>query len=782
MRTALSIIILLVLIVFGTLRVSFADETGSVDFNRDIRPVLSRACFACHGQDEEKREAGLRLDHRDAALATLESDLVAIVPGHPDQSELFQRIATNDEDARMPPVDTGIELTADERETIRRWIEQGAEYADHWAFNPPVRWPVPNVQNSEWPANQIDGFILARLEQAGLKPSPRGNRYALIRRVSLDLRGLPPTPNEVEQFLADSSPNAYGKLVDRFLGNPAFGERWARMWLDLARYADSKGYGSDPLRKIWLYRDWVINAFNRNISYDQFTTEQIAGDLLPNPSIEQRIATAFHRNTMTNTEGGTDDEEFRTAAVKDRVDTTVQVWMGLTMGCAKCHSHKYDPITQHEYYRFYAYFNQTADADRNDEAPTLPVPNDDIALQIDRVDVEIAALTARFQSETPNRSLADEIKRLEKSKPKFPTVPVMQELPADEQRVTNLMIKGSFLNKGDAVDVGLPNAFHPADSGAPGTRLAVANWLTDENNPLTARVAMNRFWAQLFGAGLVPTEEDFGTQGEPPSHPRLLDWLATEFVRQQWNMKAMLRLMVTSETYCQTSRITPELLDADPRNRLLSRGARFRLEAEMVRDQAMALSGLLSRKMSGPSVFPPQPKGLWRAAFNGADRKWPTSEGADRYRRGLYTFWRRTVPFPSMETFDAPSREVCSMRRIRTNTPLQAFVTLNDPAYVEAAQSLARRIVREGRTSVEERAQYALQLCLIRPPSSQQINSVTALYASELEHYRSNTSAAEAMATEPFGPLPDGWDPHELAAWTVVANMLLNLDAVLMRG
>ncbi|HTU89898.1 MAG TPA: DUF1549 and DUF1553 domain-containing protein, partial [Gemmataceae bacterium] len=574
------------------------------------------------------------------------------------------------------------------------------------------------------------------------------------------------------------------------------GERWARLWLDLARYADSAGYGSDPLRpNIWRWRDWVIDAFNRNLPYDRFSTEQLAGDLLPQPALEQRIATAFHRNTMTNTEGGTDDEEFRVAAIKDRVDTTLQVWMGLTIGCAKCHSHKFDPITQQEYYRFYAFFNQTADNDQPDERPTLAAPTAEQQEQNRRIDGQIAALKKQLAAPSlaavralrrtpiPVESLAllGAIGKLEKSRPTVVKVPVMVELPPGKRRQTNLMIKGNFLNRGERVEPAVPAAFHSLPKEAAADRLGMARWLFSPDNPLTARVAVNRFWAALFGVGLVETEEDFGTQGEMPSHPELLDWLATEYVRIGWDTKEFLKLLLTSATYRQSAQTTPEKLAKDPRNRLLSRGPRFRLEAEMVRDQALALSGLLSRKMHGPSVYPPQPPGLWQAAFNG-QRTWATSKGEDRYRRGLYVFWRRTVPYPSMATFDATSRETCTVRRIRTNTPLQAFVTLNDPVYVECAQALARRIVKEGGTTTDERARFGLQLCLCRPPRTEQIQQVMELFQTEREHYRKDTKAALALATEPLGPLPAGMDAAELAAWTVVANVLLNLDAVMMKG
>jgi hypothetical protein len=585
---------------------------------------------------------------------------------------------------------------------------------------------------------------------------------------------------------------------------------------------------------MWRYRDWVIEAFNRNLPFDQFTMEQLAGDLLalrsslvalggptstPGGHQEQRtksqelspladsrvLATAFHRNTMTNTEGGTDDEEFRVAAVKDRVDTTMQVWMGLTFGCAKCHNHKYEPISQLDYYRFFAIFNQTADNDKPNEAPTIPAPTPDMILKNRQIDEQVSKLNGRMASPghavvaswvlqsplTPPPVIAVirvEIAKLEKSRPKPPNLPVMVELPPDKRRTTHLMIKGNFLDKGEKVEPELPAAmFSPPKPGPQGAglgRLELARWLVHPDNPLTARVAVNRFWAQLFGVGLVETEEDFGTQGELPSHPELLDWLALEYQRLGWDTKKLLKLMVMSGTYRQSSSAKTQAprpkADPDPRNRLLSRGPRFRLEAELVRDQALAVSGLLSRKIGGPSVYPPQPPGLWQAAFNG-ERTWATSAGEDRYRRGLYTFWRRTIPYPSMATFDAPSRETCSVRRIRTNTPLQAFVTLNDPVYVECAQALARRIMSNADTA-EARTRFALRLCLCRPPSEEQVKQVLALYETELAHYRQDPAAAAKLAADPLGPLPDGLDAAEAAAWTVVANVLLNLDAVLARG
>jgi hypothetical protein len=821
-----------------------AKSARPVDFNREVRPILSKNCFPCHGSDEAKRAKGLRLDLRESATKPLKSGETAVVPGDPDSSALVARITEEDDTIRMPPRKAGNRLTPAEVEVLTRWVQAGASYAEHWALVPPRAAGLPKVKDHAWPKNGIDFWILARLESEGLRPAPEADPYTLLRRVSLDLRGLPPSPKELDQFLGDKAPGAYERAVDRFLDDPAYGERWARMWLDLARYADSAGYGSDPLRTIWRYRDWVIDAFNRNLPYDRFTLEQIAGDLLPSANLDQKMATAFHRNTMTNTEGGTDDEEFRVAAIKDRVDTTMQVWMGLTMGCAKCHSHKYDPLTNEEYYKFYAIFDQTADTDQPDESPVIPAPTPEILEKIRQLDARIAELRrqldakakapalveaqskweaarttnpahAAARKDVPKEVLAildtppgkrtkeqskklrdhfvsvapelkplrDQVAALEKQKPEVPTLPVMVELPKEKRRVTKVLRKGNFLDPGAAVRPAVPAALHPLPAGTPQPldRLGLARWLVDRRNPLTARVAANRYWAQLFGTGIVETEEDFGTQGELPSHPELLDWLAVKYMDLSWDTKALLKLIVTSAAYRESSRATPELLARDPRNRLLARAPRVRLEAEMVRDQALELAGLLSRKVGGPSVFPPQPEGLWQAAFNG-QRTWATSAGTDKYRRALYTFWRRTIPYPSMATFDAPSREICAIKRVRTNTPLQAFVTLNDPVYVEAAQGLARRIVRDGGSDPESRARYGLRLCLCRPPHPEQVARLVRLYEQEKARFAQDRAAAVALATEPLGPLPAGMEPADLAAWTTIANVLLNLDGVLTKG
>jgi hypothetical protein len=804
-----------------------------VQFSRDVLPVLSANCFACHGPDEKTRKAGLRLDVAEVATRTLKSGSRAVVPGDPDNSELVARIFATDSE-RMPPAKSHKQLKESEKQLLKRWIAEGAEYQRHWAFVAPKRPKLPVPKTKGWARNPIDRFILARLEAAGLKPSPEADRYTLARRVSIDLTGLPPTPEAADRFVNDPSPDAYEKFVDEVLASPAYGERWAQVWLDLARYADSNGYATDNPRTIWKYRDWVIDAINRNLPFDQFTIEQIAGDLLPHPSEEQILATAFHRNTLTNDEGGTSREEFRCVAVVDRVNTTMQVWMGLTMGCAQCHDHKYDPFSQEEYFRMFALFNETEDADKADNSPlwisATPAQlklkaklESDIASlqkQLDQPRPELEEAQKRWEAEVKRDKLPKNIQNLlaveagkrkpaqqaELAKyyrasvaPEFKTTrdqlaearkqlkaipiittPIMRELPEGKKRTTRIHIRGNFLNQGKEVTPGVPALFPPLPKDQPPNRLALARWLVDPANPLTARVTVNRYWEQIFGVGLVETPDDFGIRGKLPTHPELLDWLATEFVAQHWDVKELLRLLVTSATYRQSSRVTPQLQERDPDNRLFARGPRFRSAAEMIRDQALFVSGLLSPKMHGPPVRPPQPKLSLTAAFGGAT-DWEESKGDDMHRRALYTLWRRVTPYPSMVTFDAPSRNVCIVSRPRTNTPLQALVTLNDPCYVEAAQALARRMLREGGASIEDRARYGFRLCLIRPPRGEELRRLVDLCERTRAEFAGNRKDAEAAATQPLGPLPAGIAPADAAAWTVVGNVLLNLDEMLAK-
>lgn len=757
--------------VIGAVRACVAAEP--VDFNRDVRSILAKNCFACHGPDEEAREAGLRLDSFVGATADLDGRR-ALVPQKPGESELVSRIESPDTDAVMPPPDSGHELTDEEKKLLRRWIEQGGEYNVHWSLTRPVKTDLPKVARKPWPKNAIDHFVLSRLESEGLEPSQTADRYRLIRRVYLDLTGLPPTPEEADAFASDLSGRAFEKVVDRLLGSEEYGEHWARMWLDLARYADTKGYEKDRHRDIWKYREWVVNALNQDMPFDQFTIEQLAGDLLPDAAKEQILATAFHRNTMTNDEGGTDNEEFRIAAVKDRVDTTIQVWMGLTMGCAKCHSHKYDPISQEDYYSFYAFFNQTEDADRHDDLPVLAIPTEEQSRQIAEAEAAIRMLKEQKKSE-PDESIGKKIKAQEKKlkdlRNAVTKTPVMKELAEGIRRENRIHRRGNFLDPGDLVEPAFLPLFSAQTDRLPKNRLGVARWLVHSENPLTARVMVNRVWARLFGVGLVETEEDFGTQGMMPSHPKLLDWLAVEFQQSGWSIKKLLRTIVLSATYQQSTVVSKEKLAADPRNILLSRGARFRLPAEVVRDQALAVSGLLVQKIGGPSVMPPQPEGVWKSTYNAL--KWQDATGPNRYRRALYTYWKRTSPYPSMITFDAGSGEVCQIRRVRTNTPLQALVMLNDPAFIEAAGSLAGRMAKvEG--GLAEKLNRGFRLTLTRNPRAEETSTLVGLYESLIAQYENDKESASKLSK--VAGLEDGD-----AAMIAVANVLLNLDETLTK-
>jgi len=751
----------------------------TIDFNRDVRPILSNNCYQCHGPDEKVRKGKLRLDTREGALES------AVVPGKPEVSSLLQRVISKDADEVMPPAKLGKHLTPREVEILTAWIKDGAKYATHWAYVKPVKPAVPVVKDPNYIVrNGIDAFVAVRLIQEKLVQQPEADKYTLARRVALDLTGLPPTSEEVETFVKDASPEAYEKFVDKMLAKPAFGEHFARLWLDLARYADSAGYADDPARTIWKYRDYVINSFNSNKPFDRFTIEQIAGDLLPNPTTEQLIATAFHRNTMTNSEGGTNDEEFRNVAIVDRVNTTYMVWMGTSMACAQCHTHKYDPITQKEFFGSFAFLNNTADADRPDESPTLPFWADDQLAKKTALDAQIAELEGKLKGKKPDEMKPDRDKlaALKKEvagvKP-ITSVPIMKELTAAQRRKTRLQFRGNFMDLGDEVTEGTPAAFHGLPKDAPKNRLEFAKWLVSAENPLTARVVANRFWEQMFGTGIVRTSEEFGAQGELPSHPELLDFLAVD-LQSDWNVKRFVKLIVMSAAYRQSAKVSPELFERDPENRLFARGPRVRMSAEMIRDQALTAAGLLSPKMLGPSVKPPQPNLGVSAAFGGSI-DWQTSTGEDKFRRGIYTQWRRSNPYPSMSTFDAPNRDTCIVRRARTNTPLQALVTMNDPVYIEAAQALARRVIEKGGKTTAEKATFAFKACLVRPPTDVEVQRLVKLYDDSKTKFSKDAAKATQFATNPLGPLPKGMDTADAAAWTVVANVLLNLDEMLMK-
>jgi len=748
---------------------------GKIVFNRDVRPIFNNKCIACHGGVKES--GGLSFILRESALKKLKSDKFAIIPGDANGSELMARITSHDPEFRMPMNEEP--LSKEEIKILKKWIDQGAAWQNHWAFEKPTIKDLPKVQNSEWVKNPIDQFILIQLENRDLKPSKEADKITLIRRLSLDLIGLPPTLNEIENFVQDTSDNAYDNLVDRLLASKHFGEHWAAMWMDLARYADSKGYEKDGHRQIWKFRDWLIEALNENMAFDDFTVQLLAGDLLPEPTEENLIATAFHRNTMNNDEGGTIDEEYRMAAVIDRVNTTWEVWQGTTFSCVQCHSHPYDPFKHREYYEFLSFFNNTEDMDLPSEIPNIQV----FTKEEEKRKLELEAYIENYLS-NPSKNSEINYAQSQLDSIKGSQLPIMTELKAEESRETHVFLRGNRLDLGDLVQSGVPRLFPDLPEDQPANRLGMANWIVDEANPLTSRVTVNRYWARLFGRGIVETEEDFGSQGHPPSHPELLDWLALQFqFNLNWDVKALLKLIVTSATYKQTSVIPIELLKKDPANYLLARGARVRLTAEQVRDQTLHVAGLLSDKMFGKSVMPYQPPGVWQTVYSGS--KWLESEGEDAYRRALYTYWRRTSPYPSMISFDSPSREVCVIRRIPTNTPLQALITLNDPVYIEAANALGE-LMKEGGKTTEEQIEKGYLLTLGRKAEAEQIEVLKTLYDAAEKHMDSvstmNDVAAELLTDEEYPEAEINLRHQQLSNISLesplayVANALLNLN------
>jgi mono/diheme cytochrome c family protein len=758
-----------------------AATDAAVDYTRDVKPLFTRSCVECHGPS--KQRAGLRVDSV-AALKEGGNSGPAIVPGQAGDSRLIHALTGANDVVRMPPKEP--RLSPAEVALIQKWIDQGAPVPAeeaaitaagakdaHWAFRPVQRPELPAVKNAAWVRSPIDAFILARLEKEGIAPSPAADRATLLRRLALDLTGLPPTPEEVDAFVKDRAPDAYERQVDRLLASPHYGERWGRHWLDLARYADSNGYSIDSPRTIWPYRDWVIGALNRDLPFDRFTIEQLAGDLLPGATVEQKVATGFHRNTQINEEGGVDREQFRVESVVDRVNTTGSVWLGLTVGCCQCHNHKFDPLSQREYYQLFAFFN-------NQDEPNLPLG--------------------------PADPKAPPPARGRRGGPQTLTTMVLAERATP--RETHLLIGGDFTRKGMRVTPGTPavlpalrkeegrrmkdekgndlidSSFLLPPSSLQPNRLDLARWLVDPTNPLTARVLVNRIWGQYFGVGLVETENDFGTQGTPPSHPELLDWLAGELVRQGWSLKAFHRRIVTSATYRQSSGARPELATVDPRNRLLARQARLRLEAEVVRDVCLAASGLLNPRVGGASVFPPQPEGVGQ--FTQVRRNWTPSDGSARYRRGLYTHFWRAAPHPALTVFDAPDAGTTCTRRSRSNTPLQALTLLNDAGFSEYAYGLAARLLRETQPSGDAQVRHAFRVCLGREPAGPELRRLTAFLARQEARYAEDTAAAAELLT---GGGPAGKELNEAAdvptgqkaALVLLARVLLNLDEVITR-
>ena len=1009
---------------FFVLLPSVLAAADAIEFNRDIRPILSNHCFACHGPDSATREAGLRLDQREAATQAAESGRRPIVPGDVGASDLIRRITTENEDERMPPVDGPKPLNAKQIATLKAWIEQGAEYQLHWSFVPAKRPVVPRVSDADWPRNNIDRFVLSKLEREGLKPAAEATRETLIRRVAFDLTGLPPTIAEIDGFLADNSARAYERMVDRYLDSVAYGEHMARHWLDLARYADTNGYQYDTERQQWVWRDWVIDAYNRNKPFDEFTVEQLAGDLLPGATPQQRLATGFNRNHGITIEGGIIDEEYRTEYVMDRLVTTGEVWLGLTVGCARCHDHKFDPISQKEFYQLYSFFNQVPERGMSGFTPQESIPSplaaahqeelhteltrlktelsqpvnidrhlvqwakeitasknggwsvltplsatssggstltklDDDSLvvgganpQKDVYDIttrteatkltavrlealtheslpaggpgrhtnsnfvlsefEVTAISVLDSSKTraikfiraiadysqanyeiakaidgtvansngwavdgptrkenatamfiaaepfgfeggtelrfrlrheagfsthgvgrprlsitsdaldtlsldgvpadirkiagiarakrtdeeartlrdyfllhhdPRKLLQDRIAAIEQQlAAAFPATMIMQDMA--QPRATHILNRGQYNEPTEPVAAGVPTVFPSMPKDAVANRLGFAQWLVDPAHPLTARVAVNRYWQRMFGVGVVKTSEDFGVQGELPSHPELLDWLALEFIRGAWDVKHMQRLIVTSATYRQTSHVGAAAYAHDPENRLLARGPGMRLDGEEIRDAALAVSGLLVQRLGGKSVYPYQPAGLWLELNNrpGYSKAYPVGSGEDLYRRSVYTFWKRTVPSPMLKTFDAPEREFCTIRRSRTNTPLQALLLLNGPQFVEAARNLGQRMMKDGGSTVDDQITYGFRLVTARTPERAELAVLCEAYAADLERCTSDPTVASKLLQAGDAPVDGQLNQAELAAFTSVARLLLNLNEAITKG
>ena len=720
----------------ASVRSAPASEAAPVDFAKDVLPILAAQCFRCHGGVREM--AGLNLSDHARVTEPLKSGRTAVVAGEPADSELLRRVASNDANKRMPP--EGTPLSPDEVRVVERWIAQGAPWGTHWAFLPRSEPAEPEVGRTAWIARPLDRFVLARLESAGLAPTPEADRATLARRAALDLTGLPAPDALRDAFLADDRPDAYERFVDALLASPAYGERFARVWMDLGRYADTQGYEKDNRRDIWAWRDWVIDALNADMPYDRFAVRMLAGDMLVDEgtgvaSEADRLATAFHRNTLTNTEGGTDNEEFRMAAVFDRVSTTWQSFLGVTFQCAQCHGHPYDPFSHREYFGFLAYLNQTEDADRDDDHPRL---------EVERAGVKTSA-------------------------------PILRELAAESRRKTHLLARGSLSSPQEEVSPAVPAALGAVAGAQPGDRLGMARWIASAENPLFARVAANRAWELLFGRGIVETSEDFGVMGSGAGNQPLLDHLAGVLVARGFSTKALLREIVLSATYRQSSVVTAEALERDPDNRMWSRAPRVRLEAEQIRDTALAVSGLLSRKIGGPPVMPPQPDGVWQVVYSGD--AWKTSEGEDRDSRAIYTFLRRSSPYPSFIAFDATSRETCTVRRVRTNTPLAALVMLNDPVYLEAAQALAVSARAHSDDAVAVRAM--LERALGRAAYDDEVARLAALVASERARYAGRDEVARTLA----GRAAEGSvDLARDAALVAAANVILNLDEFLTRS
>ena len=734
-----------------------------VDFNFHIRPILSDRCFKCHGPDANQRKANLRLDTEAGLYQALKDNPEGhvIVNGDPDKSDLYQRLVAEDTAVVMPPPYSNLTVTEYEKELIEKWIEQGAKYQKHWAFISPETRKVPDV-GEDWSTNEIDRFVYAKLEEVDLKPNEVADKERLLKRVSFDLTGLPPSIELQERFLNDDSEGAYEAIVDELLASPHYGEKMAVYWLDVARYADSHGYQDDGLRTMWPWRDWVIHAFNQNYSYDKFLTWQLAGDLLPNPSKEMLLATGFNRNHKITQEGGVIDEEYRVEYVTDRTNTFGKAFLALTLECAKCHDHKYDPISQKDYFRTFAFFNQ--------------VPEKGLL-----GDIQLASLADPPRITITSDDVSNILTFINKKEKEPVQVMVMKD--SSVVRPTYVLIRGVYDVHGEQVDFQVPEEVYPFDTARfPKNRLGLAQWLTDENHPLTARVFVNRVWQEFFGRGIVKTSGDFGMQGELPSHPELLDWLAVDFMENGWDIKRLVKQFVTSSTYKQSAEVSKRKLSVDPENKYLSRASRQRLSSEFVKDHVLSSSGLLVREIGGPSVKPYQPDGIWELSTSGRGvlANYVQDHGDKLYRRGMYNFIKRTVPPPVMLMFDASNRDQCEVRRISTNTPLQALIMMNDPMVLEASRVLAERLMKEGLT-VDERIAKASRLILCRKAAEKEIAILKGFYEEEKKYYEGTPEKAKQKLEVGEYKHEDISDMASAAALMQVVTTLYNTDEAITK-
>ena len=740
----------------------FARNTSNqkISYNFDIRPILSDKCFSCHGPDANKRQAGLRLDIAQSAYAVLKEHpgAHALIPGKPDSSQVYLRISAEDTSMMMPPASSNLRLNPQEIALIKKWIQQGAVYEPHWAFIAPVKPAVPEVKNKKWAKNEIDFFILQKLEQKDLTPNEEADKERLLKRVSLDLTGLPPGMASMDAFLANNDPNAYEKVVDQLLASPTYGERMALYWMDIARYADSHGYQDDNYRSQWPWRDWVIHAFNKNYSYKQFVTWQLAGDILPDSSKEELLATAFNRNHKITEEGGVIDEEYRIEYVTDRTNTFSKALLGVTLECAHCHDHKFDPFTQKEYYQLFSFFNNVKEVGLESVVGGPETYAKKPLMQITNADVK-SVLSFVNKSDT-NKLI----------------VSVMGD--RDTVRKTYLLKRGAYDAHGEEVQIGTPASILPFDTSKPHNRLGLAEWLFDKRNPLTARVFVNQMWQEFFGRGIVKTAGDFGMQGELPTHPALLDWLAVDFMEHGWDIKRLVKQIVMSATYRQSAVTPKEKLKADPENILLSHAPRHRIKAEFVRDLVLSSSGLLNRQIGGPSIKPYQPPGLWEAATSGRGQlaTYQQDHGDKLYRRGMYVFIKRTVPPPSMVMFDASNRDQCEVRRLTTNTPLQALVMMNDPTVLEASRVLAAKLIEQN-SSADQKIEQAFRLIVCRRPSQNELKILKEYYDDRLQSFRSKKkeNIDELLDVGEY-PLPVKIDKVLLATMMQVVATIYNLE------